>query len=66
MQYILKNGELKARQFKCKICGCEFVADVSDYDVLLEGGYITKCPWCNKRSKFGPHEAPLYNKQLEV
>ena len=47
---ILKHGNLKSRKFTCNICGCEFVADMYEYDTVSQFNqvvyYIAQCPDC--------------------
>jgi hypothetical protein len=56
---ILKHGKLKERKFTCKICGCEFIADISEYHIHLQDGYSVQCPDCKKYTKYDESEAPL-------
>lgn len=48
---ILKHGDLKPRKFICKDCGCEFVANISEYS-LYHGTawYYSDCPECEART----------------
>jgi DNA-directed RNA polymerase subunit RPC12/RpoP len=50
---ILKHGNLKPRKFICKDCGCEFIADVTEYtqyacNRTVLWWYID-CPECGGR-----------------
>ena len=48
---IIKNGVLTFKKFTCGICGCEFVADVSEYITVTNSGnatgYEARCPTCD-------------------
>lgn len=48
---ILKHGGLKSRKFICWYCGCEFVADVSEYTTKMVCGepiwHSAHCPECD-------------------
>jgi hypothetical protein len=56
---ILKHGELKERKFTCKICGCEFIAGISECNIHLPNGYGVKCPDCKKYTAYDKSEVPL-------
>lgn len=47
---ILKHGNRKPRKFTCPNCGCEFVADTTEYWVMECNGivvfYKADCPEC--------------------
>lgn len=47
---ILKHGFLNARKFACAVCGCEFVADASEYTTTFLNKsphwYTADCPDC--------------------
>lgn len=47
---ILKHGYLKPRKFTCGICGCEFIAEATDYTAITSNNkilwYTTTCPDC--------------------
>ena len=52
---ILKHGDLKPRKFICKTCGCEFVAEMGEYEIdrdifqpNKEVTYDIACPDCAK------------------
>lgn len=48
---ILKHGELKPRKFICKDCGCEFVANISEYSLYPNTAwYYSDCPECDVRT----------------
>ena len=58
---ILKHGKFKSRKFICGGCGCEFVAEVTEYSVYEVCGattwYSINCPECNNEvSKSEPWE----------
>ena len=47
---IVKHGNLKEEDFTCERCGCEFLADMTEYKESYsnhEMYYIIKCPDCN-------------------
>lgn len=47
---ILKHGNLKPRKFICQDCGCEFVADISEYSLYPgTAWYYSDCPDCDAR-----------------
>lgn len=59
---VIKEGipQVYARRFECKKCGCEFLADQSEYSAmwdystpLVDTMYVCKCPCCggNVRTK---------------
>lgn len=56
---ILKHGELKERKFTCKKCGCEFIADMSEYCFGITDDYMVDCPDCNQLGCYYKSEAPL-------
>jgi hypothetical protein len=56
---ILKHGKLKERKFTCKICGCEFIADISEYRFSLADDFMVCCPDCKKEACYYESEAPL-------
>ena len=62
---ILKHGELKPRHFTCSRCSCEFVADMSEYEIFCDG-FLVNCPECHATIT---ENAPLYkepvNKEME-
>jgi hypothetical protein len=41
---ILKHGNLKSRKFTCSNCGCEFVADPTEYGTTVVKGIVL---WCH-------------------
>lgn len=51
---ILKHGNLKPRKFICKDCGCEFVANISEYGWYTNSvtalWYYADCPECEART----------------
>lgn len=51
---ILKHGNLSLRKFICKNCGCEFVADNTEYWQAECNGkvlwWIAECPECDNRT----------------
>jgi len=58
---ILKHGNMKPRKFTCLNCGCEFVADTTEYNMTTAQGivlwYRTECPeCCNWTEKSEPWE----------
>lgn len=60
---ILKHGNMMRRRFTCKYCGCEFVADRSEYNIAVSGdNFFVTCPDCN--GKFDMH-APLYKEESD-
>lgn len=48
---ILKDGNLKERKFICDICGCEFIANSTEYYATNAGHqilwYVSTCPCCH-------------------
>ncbi len=48
---ILKHGNLKPLKFTCWHCGCEFVADMSEYRTTMANGinlwHNAYCPECD-------------------
>ena len=47
---IVKHGNLKEEDFTCERCGCEFLADMTEYRESYsnhEKYYIIQCPDCN-------------------
>lgn len=48
---ILKQGDPKPLKFICKYCGCEFVAEVREYNTYTNNGVVsycyTYCPNCD-------------------
>ena len=55
---IIKHGNLKPRYFICKYCGCEFIADKSEYKTAASGdNFFVYCPECD--THFDQY-APLY------
>ena len=65
---ILKHGDLQPRKFTCTRCGCEFVADMTEYyskeyDYPLgDRGihYHVTCPDCKREVIKDSKQAPLY------
>lgn len=56
--HIIKHGNLEPRYFVCRYCGCEFVADKSEYKVAASGdNFFVDCPECY--ACFDQH-APLW------
>lgn len=47
---ILKHGNLKPRKFTCWNCGCEFVANTTEYCITMASGIplwrSADCPEC--------------------
>ena len=44
---IVKHGNLKEEDFTCERCGCEFIADMTEYKESYsnhERYYIIQCP----------------------
>ena len=63
MKKILKEGNPKTRKFNCKCC-CEFIADIRDYQLLLNGdGIRVRCPYCNIHLDVEFHDAPRYTEE---
>lgn len=66
MAKILKHGDLQPRKFTCTKCGCEFVADMTEYGKAnynhpIRGAYINyyiTCPDC--RNDMTVENAPPY------
>lgn len=59
---IIKHGDLKERRFKCEFCGCEFIADCSEYKYIYDFGndwINVLCPYCSGDNKIYPSNAPL-------
>jgi len=52
---ILKHGSLKPRKFTCFNCGCEFVADTTEYwTARFEDSVMfwkSDCPECGDRTE---------------
>ena len=48
MIQVLKDGDLQLRKFKCKFCGCEFIADMIEYDFVTLDYFHINCPQCYK------------------
>ena len=48
---IIKEGSSKPLKFICKYCGCEFVANVKEYNTYTNNGVVsycyTYCPNCD-------------------
>lgn len=47
---IIKHGNLKPILFECQQCGCEFIADLNEYQESYLNGeryLIVNCPDCN-------------------
>lgn len=68
---ILKHGDLKPRHFSCDICGCKFVADLSDYEIDLFDNTLRVCSECSRicmwiELKDAPlfYESKLIDKEL--
>lgn len=60
---ILKHGDLKLRQFTCKHCCCEFIANMKEYGVSFNGSNFTVyCPECGR---YFEQKAPLYKEELD-
>lgn len=58
---IIKHGNLKPRYFIFNYCGCEFIADKSEYTASASGdNFFVYCPECNMH--FDQH-APLYKEE---
>ena len=63
---ILKHGDLQPRKFTCTKCGCEFVADMTEYGKCSDihpvygpyTAYHIYCPEC--RHEINAENAPLY------
>ena len=53
---ILKHGTLKFRKFVCGTCGCEFVADTSEYEraelYCQIDFYEACCPCCSRYTRY--------------
>lgn len=51
---ILKHGDLKPRKFICADCGCEFVANISEYGSYANRvkplWWYSDCPECEART----------------
>lgn len=67
---ILKHGDLQPRKFTCTKCGCEFVADMTEYNkttyTYCIGNYEEfeiYCPICEHRIIRRGNDAPLYNEE---
>lgn len=62
MKTIIKQGnKKKIRYFTCRHCGCEFIADEMDYQVISkEEEFITTCPDCGCAVYGDIITAPLY------
>ena len=58
--YIVKYGDLKPRFFVCPKCECEFIEDVSQYEVVDLGIRISvSCPYCDRDFYANFDAAPL-------
>lgn len=47
---IIKHGNLMPILFECQKCGCEFIADLNEYQEAYSNGekhLIVNCPDCN-------------------
>ena len=56
--HIIKHGNLSPRYFICKSCGCEFIADKSEYKTAASGdNFFVYCPECDAHFD---QKAPLY------
>lgn len=40
---VLKQGSKKPLKFVCKYCGCEFVAEVGEYNTYTNNGSVSYC-----------------------
>ena len=65
---ILKHGDLKPRKFTCSKCGCEFVADMTEYN---EATYTDSwvefeicCPMCKYWATKKGNDAPIYEGKI--
>ena len=48
---ILKHGNLMPRKFICRDCGCEFVANISEYGLYPGSAWrYSACPECEART----------------
>ena len=65
---ILKHGDLKPRRFTCKNCGCEFVADMSEYEVAYcdhEKCYCVDCPECKHYAYVAAFISEIYHREYD-
>lgn len=60
---IIKHGDLKLRYFICNNCGCEFIADRSEYQTAASGdNFFVSCPECYTQfSQYAPLHKEDYN-----
>jgi RNase P subunit RPR2 len=57
---IIKHGNLTPIRFECKKCGCEFIADITEYKEAYSNGekhLIVDCPDCNNVAYISEREA---------
>ena len=50
---IIRHGNLMPIRFECQKCGCEFIADLNEYQEAYSNGekyLIVNCPDCNNVS----------------
>lgn len=58
---IIKHGYLHPRRFTCEYCGCEFIADKSDYiECASQTSCYVDCPDCNHNLWFDYKDAPIH------
>jgi transcription elongation factor Elf1 len=58
---IIKEGSLQARKFNCQFCGCEFIANIGEYRLLLKDrGAHVQCPYCHHHLDVVLKDASLY------
>ena len=61
---ILKHGDLQPRKFTCTSCGCEFVADKSEYGYeAYTHNYSVYCPDCRSLIWAQSNAAPLHKEE---
>lgn len=61
MKKILKEGNPKIRKFSCETCKCVFLADITEYRILLnDEGVSVSCPYCKNPVYANFKNAPLY------
>ena len=57
---IIKDGNPQTRQINCPVCSCVFLADICDYQLLVnDQGLRVRCPYCNYYMDVDFKDAPL-------
>ena len=59
---VIKDGNPKTRKINCPVCSCVFLADICDYQLLLnDAGIGVMCPYCGNHLRIDFKHAPLYD-----